>query len=247
VLTLLLFRSAPSNQVAAVRRPFEWKLLADVEVWCFAFLWSGFVVGIRIAQIWIAVYAADLYISTQGLALNQAVVRGGVLALLAFSLVGRAIGCPLAGRLSDMLVKRGVSRPAVLIGWLLLSIVLFHLLGTGVTSIALLAVIAAILGMSINLFSIVPAAINDRFGAQRTASLSAFANTMAQLAGATALALSGYVGISMNAQPGNALTEYRGIWLCAEVGMGIMTLLAIVSYVAVRKLPVIGSEVPVQN
>ena len=41
-------------------------------------------IGIRIAQIWIAVYAADLYISNQGLPVNQAVVRGGLLALLAF-------------------------------------------------------------------------------------------------------------------------------------------------------------------
>jgi hypothetical protein len=205
-------------------------------VWCYSFIWCGFVVGIRIAQIWIAVYAADVYLST-GLTLNQAVVRGGVLALLAFSLVGRAIGCPLAGRMSDALVKRGVSRASVLIGWMLLAIVLFHVLGTGGVSIALLAVIAALLGTAVNLFGIVPAAFNDRFGAERTASLSAFANTLAQLSGATALALSGYVGISMNAQPGNALTEYRGIWLCAEVGMGIMAVLAIVSFVMARRLP----------
>src|SRR4051812_15725374 len=100
VLTLLLFRSAPETRPATTRKPFDMRLLADAEVWCYSFIWSGFVVGIRIAQIWIAVYAADVYMS-QGLALNAAVVRGGVLALLAFSLVGRAIGCPLAGRMSD--------------------------------------------------------------------------------------------------------------------------------------------------
>jgi MFS family permease len=235
VLTLIFFRSAPATRAATTRKPFDMRLLADAEVWCYSFIWSGFVVGIRIAQIWIAVYAADVYIS-QGFALNAAVLRGGVLALLAFSLVGRAIGCPLAGRMSDALVKRGVSRASVLIGWMLLAIVLFHLLGTGVVSIALLAVIAALLGTAVNLFGIVPAAFSDRYGAERTASLSAFANTLAQLSGATALALSGYVGISMNAQPGNALTEYRGIWLCAEVGMGILTALAILSYVMARRL-----------
>jgi len=248
VLALVLFRSAPSDQAATTRKPFDWRLLRDLEMWCYAFLWSGFVIGIRIAQIWIAVYAADLYISNQGLPLNQAVVRGGLLALLAFSLLGRAAGCPLAGKMSDILARRGVSRTTVIIGWLVLATVLFHVLSLGVTAIGSLAVIAVLLGMSVNLFSLIPAAISDRFGSQRTASLSSFANTIAQLSGATALAVSGYVGISLNAQPGNALTEYRGIWLSAEVGMAFMTILSIAAYVALRNgwihgtLPVAASS-----
>jgi MFS family permease len=180
------------------------------------------------------VYAADLYISGQGIPLNQAVVRGGLLVLLTFSLLGRAVGCPLAGKMSDVLARRGVSRTTVIIGWLVLATALFHVLSVGVTAIGLLVVIAILLGMSVNLFSLIPAAISDRFGSQRTASLSSFANTVAQLSGATALAVSGYVGISLNAQPGNTLTEYRGIWLSAEVGMAFMTILAIAAYIAVR-------------
>jgi len=68
------------------------------------------------------------------------------------------------------------------------------------------------------------------------------------LSGATALAVSGYVGISLNAQPGNALTEYRGIWLSAEVGMAFMTILSIAAYIALRNgwihgtLPVTASS-----
>ena len=58
---------------------------------------------------------------------------------------------------------------------------------------------------------------------------------MAQLSGATALAVSGYVGISLNAQPGNALAEYRGIWLSAVVGMAVMVLLSIGSYLALQE------------
>jgi hypothetical protein len=88
--------------------------------------------------------------------------------------------------------------------------------------------------MSVNLFSLIPAAISDTFGSQRTASLASFANTLAQLSGATALAVSGYVGISLNAQPGNPLAEYRGIWMSAVVGMTIMTVLSVSSYLAVR-------------
>ena len=233
VLCLVLFRSAPPGAAATTRQPFEWRLLGDLQLWCYAFLWSGFVIGIRITQIWIAVYAADIYLSG-GRPLNEAVVAGGVLALVAYSLVGRAAGCPLAGRLSDFCVRRGISRTAVLIGWLVLGMTLLQVLSMGVTAIWALAIIAALLGTSVNLFSLVPAAISDTFGTQRTASLSSFANTMAQLSGATALAVSGYVGISLNAQPGNALAEYRGIWLSGVVGMAVMAALAISAYLALR-------------
>ena len=40
-----------------------------------------------------------------------------------------------------------------------------------------------------------------------------FLNTVAQLGGASALLLSGYLGIALSSTPGNALAEYRGIWL----------------------------------
>jgi MFS family permease len=233
LLCLVLFRSAPPGEAATTRKPFEWRMLRDLQLWCYAFLWSGFVIGIRITQIWIAVYAADVYISG-GRSLNEAVVAGGVLALVAYSLIGRAAGCPLAGRFSDLCVRWGVSRTAVLIGWLLLGMALLQILSTGVTAIWALAIIAALLGTSVNLFSLVPAAISDTFGTQRTASFASFCNTMAQLSGATALAVSGYVGISLNAQPGNALTEYRGIWLSGVVGMAVMAVLAAAAYTALR-------------
>src|SRR5258706_5972802 len=121
VLALVLLRSAPSNQSATSRNPFDWRLLSDPQLWCYAFMWSGFVIGIRIAQIWIAVYAADVYISAQVMTVNQVVVRGGVLVLLAFSLVGRAAGCPVAGRLSDRLGKSGASTTSVILGLVVLT------------------------------------------------------------------------------------------------------------------------------
>ena len=234
VMGLLLLRSSPSPASATTRKPFEWRLLGDPEVLCYAFLWSGFVIGIRIAQTWIAVYAADVYISAQGMPLNQAVVTAGLLALFAYTLAGRALGCPLAGRMSDLLARQGVSRTIVIIGWLVVATVSFQVLSTGVTAIWALVILAILLGTSVNLFALIPAAISDTFGQQRTASLSSFANTMAQLSGATAVTVSGYLGISLSSQPGNALAEYRGIWLSAIVGMGVMMVLSIASYLALR-------------
>ena len=234
LMSMLLLRSAPSASAATTRTPFEWRLLGDPEVLCYAFLWSGFVIGIRIAQTWIAVYAADVYISGYGMSLNQAVISAGLLALLAYTLAGRAAGCPLAGKMSDILARRAIPRIVVIIGWLVLGTVSFQVLSTGVTAIWALVILAVLLGTSVNLFAIIPAAISDTFGQNRTASLSSFCNTMAQLSGATALAVSGYVGISLNATPGNALADYRGIWLSAVVGMTVMMVLSIGSYLALR-------------
>jgi len=162
------------------------------------------------------------------------VVGGGLLAVLAYSLTGRALGCPLAGKMSDLLAKRGVSRTTVLFGWLIVAMAMFQILSTGVTAIWALVIVAALLGTSVNLFALIPAAISEVYGRHRTASLSSFTNTMAQLSGATALAVSGYVGISLSNQPGNGLADYRGIWLSGLVGIGIMFALAFAALMALR-------------
>ena len=201
---------------------------------CCALLYSSFIVGIRLTQTWMAVYAADVYIGKYGLALNQAVVQGGLLALFAYSLVGRVIGCPLAGKTSDVLARRGVSRTTVLIGWVIVGISSLAVLMSGTPTIVTLGILMALLGTSVNLFSLVPAAISETYGPQRTASIASFANTMGQFSGATALAVSGYVGLSLNATPGNALTDYRGIWLSGMVGMILTAVLGIMCFVAAK-------------
>ena len=43
-------------------------------------------------------------------------------------------------------------------------------------------------------------------------------NTFAQASGATALAVSGYLGIALSSSPGNTLQEYRGIWMVGIAG-----------------------------
>src|SRR5207247_7366319 len=119
------------------------------------------------------------YISKYGLALNQAVVAGGLLALVAYSLIGRAIGCPLAGKITDMLAKRGVSRTAVLIAWLVFAIIMLQLLSTVLPTIWMLGIVIVLLGMSVILFSLVPAAISATYRSQLTAVFSSFTNLIA--------------------------------------------------------------------
>ena len=82
------------------------------------------------------------------------------------------------------------------------------MLSVGTTSMWSVAATVFLLGIAINSFPLITAAIADTYGAARTASIVSFVNMVAQLAGATELALSGYAGISLSAQAGNSLAEY---------------------------------------
>jgi hypothetical protein len=88
----------------------------------------------------------------------------------------------------------------------------------GIDSIAVLGAIAFLMGGSINMYPLVTTAVSETFGAEKTSAVMGFLNTFAQLSGATALLISGYLGIALNSAPGNTLEEYRGIWLVGIVG-----------------------------
>src|SRR5471030_2755157 len=47
VISIAAFRSAPAGVRATTSKPFDWGLLKDPQVWCYALLYSSFVVGIR--------------------------------------------------------------------------------------------------------------------------------------------------------------------------------------------------------
>jgi MFS family permease len=88
----------------------------------------------------------------------------------------------------------------------------------GIRSTATLGAIALLMGMSINMYPLVTTVVSETFGPQRTSSVMGFLNTFAQLSGATALLISGYLGIALNSSPGNTIEEYRGIWLVGIIG-----------------------------
>ena len=232
VLCLVFLRSAPAGQPATSRSTLSWPLLAEPRLWCYCALFAGFMVGIRTSQAWIAVYLTDVYASTQGLDLNGAVVAGGVFATIAFSLLGRGCCVPLAGRVSDALVARGISRIAVVIAWLVLVMVLFQVLSMRVTTLWLLAVVAVLLGTSVNCFTLITASVSETYGSHRTASITGIINTVGQLVGATALAASGYVGIAMGAGSEGALAEYRGVWLSGLVTVAATTAIGTAIYLS---------------
>jgi MFS family permease len=180
-------------------------------------------VGTRTSQAWISIYMADVYAAAHGYETNAAVVAGGVFATVAFSFIGRGLGVPLAGKLSDVLVLRGISRTAVVIAWLVLVVGLFQLLSMQMTSLWLLALVAVLVGTSVNCFTLITASVSETYGPEKTASVTGFINMCGQLVGATSLAWSGYLGIRLGGGDTGPLAEYQGVWLSGVLTVSVTT------------------------
>lgn len=243
ILCLIFLRSAPAGQQATTRRPLTWQLLGDPHLWCYCALFAGFMVGIRTSQAWISVYLADVYVSAYGFETTAAVVAGGVFATVAFSLCGRGIGVPLAGKLSDALVQRGIPRTVVVIAWLMLVIVLFQVLSMRITGLWLLAVTAVLLGTSVNCFTLITASVAETYGPHKTASVTGFINMLGQLVGATSLAASGYLGVVLSGGDANSLAEYQGVWLSGVVTVTVTATLGTGIYLTLRHRAATASAV----
>lgn len=232
VACVVFLRSAPPGQPATERKPLDWPTVKDLQLWSFILVYSGSIIAIRVLPPWLPIYAADIYIS-RGMPLGKAVLSAGVLSTL--YLAGRLVGVPVCGFVSDRLAGRGISRNSLAIGFLLLTAALFQLMPLGINSTSTLAVIAFLMGISINMYPLVTTAVSETFGARKTSSVMGFLNTFAQLSGATALLVSGYLGIALNSAPGNTLEEYRGIWLVGIAGCVITALGGIAISLAAKK------------
>jgi MFS family permease len=235
LVSLAFLRSAPPRTQATTRHPFTRDMLPDALLWCYAALFCAQVIAMRTAQAWIALYCTDVYITAYGYDVNGAAVAGGFLAMVVYSLLGRGVGVPLSGSVSDALARRGVSRIAMVIACLVVAIVSFQVLSMRVTAIWLIGLVAFLLAPAANSFPLITASISETYGPQKTASVFAFINTLGQIVGATVLAFSGYLGVAMSGGDRTALREYQGIWLSAVGAVGLMTMVGAVIYVAGRR------------
>ena len=234
VLCLLFLRSAPPAQQATTRKPFPLALLADLRLWCYAIVYCGFIIGVRNAQAWTTIYVTDVYAMAHGMQLNAAVVAGGLLVMVAYSLIGRGLGVPAAGWLSDVLLKRGISRMTLVFMWLVVIIIAFQVLSMQVTTTWVVAVVAVLLGTAVNSFPLITVLVNETYGPEKTASVFGFINMLGQIAGATVLAGSGYLGIALSTGERNSLEEYFGIWLAGMASVAATTAIGAAMWIALR-------------
>src|SRR5438132_2762269 len=86
VACVIFLRSAPPGQQATEKKPFDWTMMKDMQLWCFTLVYSGSIIAIRILPPWLPIYAADIFLS-RGMPLNQAVLTAG--ALSSMYLAGR--------------------------------------------------------------------------------------------------------------------------------------------------------------
>src|SRR5205085_12175151 len=119
---IIFLRSAPPGHQATERKPIEWRMMKDVQLWSFTLVYSGSIIALRILPPWLPIYAADIFLSN-GMPLNQAVLTAGALSTV--YLAGRLVGMPILGWTSDRLIRHGVSRSALANGALVLTAVLF--------------------------------------------------------------------------------------------------------------------------
>ena len=171
-----------------------------------------------------------VYVRTRGMSLNQAVVTSALLATVLYSLLGRGLCTPVLGRISDVLLKHGQSRGALVIASLVVTVISFQLMAMGVTSIPLLALLGVLMGLTVNSFTLVITEASEFYGAEKTGSVSSFMNMVGQLMGATALAVSGYVGVGLNGGAKDSLGDYQGIWLSGIAWIVALTVAGSVAY-----------------
>ncbi len=232
VACVIFLRSAPPGAQVTDRKPFDWSMVKNIRLWCFTFVYSGSIIAIRILPPWLPIYAADIYMQ-RGMTVEKAVIAAGVLSTL--YLAGRLSGPPIVGFLSDRLAPRGITRNSLGIGFLFFAAILFQLMPLGIRSTILLGTIAFAMGVAINMYPLVTTAVSETFGPDTTSSMMGFVNMFSQFAGASALLISGYLGVALSSTPGNVLEEYRGIWLVGIAGSLGMALLGILfSHLASR-------------
>ena len=228
-------KSEPPGHQAVERKPFDWSIARNLDLWSFTAIYSGSIIAIRVLVPWLAIYATDIYVS-RGMPVVQAALTGGILS--SFYLGGRLLGVPAAGFVSDRLLARGVTRKSIAVAFLFVTMVLLWMMPMGIASTPLLGMLAFLLGVSINMYPLITTAVSESFGAQQTSSAMGLLNTVAQFSGAMALSVSGYFGIALSAKAGTPIDEYRGIWLVGIAGCIATVVLGLgIGYVARMRKP----------
>lgn len=208
--------------------------LRDPVFWVFAFVWQGFTVCLRLIPGWLPLYATAFYAQTAGLGKAEAMVAGGAMATT--YVIGRIVGPPVMGKFSDyLLVKHGVPRVVMLVSSFTITLICVYLFTTAISSPILLGILSFVLGVSINLLSILNTIIVETWSIKTTGALNGVINTFCQFIGATALTFSGYMAVRFSVKGGGFNAEYQGIWFLVMISVGLSILASLYAVYSAKK------------
>jgi sugar phosphate permease len=192
-------------------------VVKDPALWVMSLVWSGYMIAARLVPGWLPLYAADFYMQTQGMPAGKAMVAGGAMATV--YVLGRVIGTPLVGKLSDVLLKKHQTpRSVVIFGGLLGIALMFYVYTTPIPSTLSLGILAFYSGIIINIFPLINASAAEIWSIRTAGFSMGIINTVGQFAGALALSASGYMAVKYSIKGGAFYTEFLGIWY-----LGIIT------------------------
>ncbi|MGD0972804.1 MAG: MFS transporter [Candidatus Korobacteraceae bacterium] len=189
----------------------------DPALWVMSLVWSGYMIGARLVPGWLPLYATDFYIQKHGMAKGPAIVAGGAMATV--YVLGRVIGTPLVGKLSDVLLKRfAIPRAVVILAGLVGIAALFYGFTTPLATVFSLGVLSFLSGILINIFPLINASAAEIWSIRTAGFSMGIINTIGQFAGAIALSASGFMAVKYSVAGGAFYTEFLGIWY-----LGILT------------------------
>ncbi|AKN31897.1 hypothetical protein Ccar_13925 [Clostridium carboxidivorans P7] len=208
-------------------------ILADIKFWLFAFMWSGFTVGTRLIPGWIVMYATDFY-THYGMNKEKAIIAGGLMSTI--YVLGRAVGTPLVGLLSDFLLRRGIPRSVIVCVVQVLMFIMYYSYTLPIPSPILLGILAFVTGILINLVSMMNALGAELWSSKTYGATVGLANMVGQFIGAIMLGLSGYMAAKYSVKGGAFYTEFSGIWYLGMMYSTFTSILAVFFYKMVKRV-----------
>ncbi|MDC7785392.1 MFS transporter [Rhodoplanes sp. TEM] len=188
----------------------------DPALWIMSLVWSAYMVATRLVPGWLPLYATDFYIQEAGMSKEAAIIAGGGMASV--YVIGRVVGTPGVGWLSDKLLKHGIPRAVVIGGGLVLIGLTFFLFTLHIPNTFSLAALAFFAGVVINIFPLINASAAEIWSVRSAGFTMGIINMVGQFAGAIALSVSGFMAAKFSYAGGAFYTEFVGIWY-----LGIIT------------------------
>lgn len=187
------------------------KATKDPVLWLLSVVLSCYIVGCRLGPAWLPLYATDFYIQTKGMSKELAIVAGGAMATL--YVLGRCLGSPVIGQISDMLLRRyGLPRSVIFTLMMACMTIIFILFTLPIPNPILLGLLSFMAGTVFNSFPVLNAATAELLSVKTAGYCTAVINMVGQFVGAFALTASGYMAVHFSIEGGAFYTEFVGIW-----------------------------------